>query len=194
MLTLQTTHFTGFAKAPGLQLRPLKASVHVNGTLQIVVMGCVKERDNAKAVLFPCTDATSANEGGIDPASWAVNGTPKGTLVTGTVEGFVDVAAFFAPLRKPKAGADGKSTVKVTVTAHQRGKTKVLASTIRILDGYHVVGTWVELNSARVCPGAVSSKVSDTVEFSLSPATVGRRAIVRGHGHQEQRYRGRATP
>ena len=171
-LVVSMTHFTDFAKAPGLQLRPLSASVHVNGTLQLVVTNCLKERGNPKAVLFPCFDLRSEDIGVIDPASWAVNGTPKGTLATGTVEGTVNLAAYFAPPQKPKAGPNGKSTVKVTVTAHLLGKTKVLSANVRIIDGYRVKGTWVQTNSSRVCSGAISPKITDTVEFSLSPATV----------------------
>lgn len=100
-----TTHFSDWSLVAGVQLRPGKADVGLEQTLDLSVLICGRDTDAqhpGEEVLFSCdTD-------GIIPLStsaWAVNGVPAGNASVGTLSGLdmpsVSKRSYRAPAALP---------------------------------------------------------------------------------------------
>jgi hypothetical protein len=169
-LTVMTTHFSDWSSVEGLQLRPESATVKVNGQVTLVATSCVAQGKYSVVFMrFRCAEATDELAPlGVRSATWSVNGSVGGSGATGTVRGNGESAVYTAPAKRP-AGT-GRSVVAVSVEAQIRGKRTLLVANVTITSGYRVVGSFKQAASELVCSGAISSSVSDTVEFSVTPA------------------------
>jgi hypothetical protein len=170
-VSVMTTHFTDWSKVAGLQLRPGSATVRVSGHVTLNATSCIQRGEGDLVYLnYACGDVTDELSPLVEviPATWSVNGSAGGSPTFGNVKGDALSATYSAPAKKPSA-----NTVAVSVQAKIRGGTMLLVANVTIIDGYRVTGSFQQTNSELVCSGAISSLVTDTVAFTLTPSAGG---------------------
>ena len=173
-LTMSTTHFGDWSKVAALRLKPTRATVRIGGTVSLVATACVQNATGDLIYLaYACGPIPDdlAPFAAVVPETWAVNGLGGGVPSVGTVKGTGTDGVYAAPAQKLEDIASSVAAVSVQVNV--RGKRTQLITDITVSDGYHVVGTFRQTNSALVCGGTVASVVTDSVEATVTPGTDG---------------------
>jgi len=136
IVTVATTHFTDFAFVEGLSLRPAKAKVMVNGSIDLKVVYCYPYRgpdhDNPDKVGLgmDCDDEDSDLAPLAPVSEWAVNGVAGGESELGTINATnSQEATYTAPATKPNP-----DTVTVSARLSIADGAALLLSHITIVD------------------------------------------------------------
>ncbi|MGV3623913.1 MAG: hypothetical protein ACO1OB_24055 [Archangium sp.] len=127
-MSVKTTHLSDWSFMYGWQLRPPKANVDVNKTVDLTVRYChavpPSENEELVSIVSACQDED------LTPLlrNWAVNGVNGGSGSTGTIESTGSEAVFTAPASKPSPNT---VSVSVEFVAPDKGK-QLLVSNVTI--------------------------------------------------------------
>lgn len=136
-VSVETTHFTDFSLVRGVQIRPARADVKVEGSLALRVDLCYPQEvgDEDIAPLGYACDGEDDDElvAAVGVSAWSVNGIAGGNNEVGTVSGRNSTATFVAPDVVP-------SSNPVAVSARVRnlgGAQALVVANITITDDEH---------------------------------------------------------